>query len=351
MSQRVYYEIDGHIHGPISLTQLQLMAASGMLQPHHRIRREGAEQWFMAQTVRGLFAETPAPAGESVPQPVAAASATGEENPFGPAMEEAHEEPGINAAFDFFSDPEPAPAPPPPPVKPAKVSKPAKPTKPVAAEPLPFEPVPSTAPNSPVAEPTAAPDNNPFNFATARNSTPAPAAPQELDEPIDLPEAEALPDEPPAAPAPAPKPAKSSDSRPDSKPVVKIEAANIPTAAPGEVLGRAVELLPDDSLRLMDGKTSFRLHRAWLIVTSKFADGSARTAYIRLQRIDAGILDQRSSHTRSKTDSHSLLAFIAGDVRVGLVFQGSDKPYRAFLEKALLLSNASGSSPRPAGKI
>ena len=55
MSQRIYYEIDGHVRGPISLTQLQLMATSGMLLPQHRLRREDTEEWFLAQSVRGLF--------------------------------------------------------------------------------------------------------------------------------------------------------------------------------------------------------------------------------------------------------------------------------------------------------
>jgi hypothetical protein len=277
MSQRIFYEIDGHVRGPISLTQLQLMATSGMLQPHHRLRREDSEQWFVAQTVRGLFSEpVPAP---PVTAPVGAAVPAGE-NSFGDFA--ATDPPEFNPAFDFFSN---------------------------------------------------------ADHGERGPAAPAAAKPEE---PTDLPEAEPAGEEPAAPPTTVTvvKPAKLPDPPPETK----------PAAAAAEVVGRAVELLPDDSVRLLEGKTSFRLHRGCLLASSKFADGSNRTVYLRLQRIDAGILDQRSSQTRGKSEPLSIMSFSAGAIRVGLVFHGSEKPYRAFLERVLSSSTTHGSAPKPAAK-
>ncbi len=113
MSQRIYYEIDGHVRGPISLTQLQLMATSGMLLPQHRLRREDTEEWFLAQSVRGLFSDvTPAvPVGGVVAEVVPTPGEAADESPLaGYAPGESPPEPEFNAAFDFFSESEPAPA-------------------------------------------------------------------------------------------------------------------------------------------------------------------------------------------------------------------------------------------------
>src|SRR5262249_2232946 len=79
MSNRWYYDIDGRIGGPITPMQLQLMVNSGMLAPHHKIRREEATAWTIAGSVRGLFLDTSAPANGipqgipvGVPKPAAA---------------------------------------------------------------------------------------------------------------------------------------------------------------------------------------------------------------------------------------------------------------------------------------
>ncbi len=111
-----------------------------------------------------------------------------------------------------------------------------------------------------------------------------------------------------------------------------------------------MEILPDDSIRLLDGKTTFRLHRAWVLAASKFADGTSRTVYLRLARLDAGIIDQRPNPTRGKNEPVSILSFAAGSVRAALVMQGSEKSYRAFLEKTLLVSSMGVSTSKPAGK-
>ncbi len=371
MSQRIFYEVDGRVHGPINLTQLQLMAASGMLLPHHRVKREGTEQWFAAQNVRGLFSDpTPAPppvvpVGALVPQPaqriaasVASTASADEEIPYAGFGAVESDSATAENAFDFFSD-QPVAAPSAPPPKPAKLVKsPAKTPMPApiskVQEPQPFELVETDAPGT-VADSNIQAIENPFEFSEP--APPATNAARDAEPPMDLPEAEAIEDEsPPVAPAsmasgPMAAPGKLSESKSESKPAPKVGAAPImPAAGAAEVTGRAVEFLPDDSLHLLDGKTIFRLHRSWLLATSKFADGSTRSTYLRLQRIDAGILEQRPSTSRGKVGPHSLLTFVAGETRVGLVFQGSDKLYRTFLERALLLGNVSGMPPKPAVK-
>jgi GYF domain 2 len=347
MSQRIFYEIDGHVHGPITLTQLQLMAASGMLMPHHRVKREGSEQWFVAQTVQGLFAEPapqPAPVVGLLPAPVGSvlpAAPADEEIPFGGfGATESEEAPGLNPAFDFFSD-ESEPSPSKRAKSPKQPRQSGKQAKQAAAaartrEPQPFELIDSDAPGT-IADSNIQPIGNPMGKE--------PAAP------ADLPLAEAI-DEVPSASRTEPKspPSKSAESKFEARQSGKTDIISAPAVTvAAEVTGRAVDFLPDDSLHLLDGKTSFRLHRSWLHAVSKFADGSTRSIYLRLQQIDAGILDQRPTTSRGKSAPSSLLAFVAGDTRIGLVFHDSDKLYRTFLERTLLLCNAVNSQ-RPAGK-
>src|SRR5439155_23401000 len=69
MSQRIYYDIDGRLGGPVTFMQLQLMASSGMLQPHHRVRKEETEQWFPARQVKGLFSAAEVAAAAAPPAP------------------------------------------------------------------------------------------------------------------------------------------------------------------------------------------------------------------------------------------------------------------------------------------
>jgi GYF domain 2 len=346
MSQRIFYEIDGRVHGPINLTQLQLMAASGMLLPHHRVKREGTELWFPAQNVRGLFTDsTPAPSpaipvGAALPQPVASAVAASpespsadEEIPFGGfGAVEADPGDGLNPAFDFFSDEPEASQPP----KPAKAGKQPKSAKAAAKTPEPqaFELLENDAPGT-VADSTIEPIPNPHGPARTRND--------------DMPKTETI--DPPKASGSKGAGAKQADVKSEAKNDTKGDIAVAPApASAAEISGRAVDIMPDDSLNLLDGKTTFRLHRSWLLVTSRFSDGSTRSTYLRLQQIDAGILDQRPNTSRGRAGPTSLLSFTAGSIRVGLVFQGSDKLYRTFLERVLLLGNVASALPKPAGK-
>src|SRR6266571_9477220 len=70
MAQGIYYEVDGRISGPVTFIQLQLLASSGMLQPHHRVRKEESDHWFPARQVKGLFspAEVAATTAQAAPE-------------------------------------------------------------------------------------------------------------------------------------------------------------------------------------------------------------------------------------------------------------------------------------------
>jgi hypothetical protein len=295
MAQGIYYDVDGRIGGPVSFLQLQLMASSGMLQPHHRVRKEESDQWFPARQVKGLYSPsevaataTPVPAPAMPPAPESTAEE--EENPFAWAPSEPAEEPEVNSAFNFFAPSSAAPPAPPP----------KKAPRPVVEEPMPVEPVEEEP------EPLPPP--------------PAPKAP----EPKPTPKAE----EPKPKPEPPP---------PKTEPKTD-EVTHIPATI--EVSGEPVELLPDDSAQLLEGKTVFRLSKTWLVAVTKFADGMSRHVYLRLQRIDAAIVEQRPGPRRGKGGSVSILAFRAGNVEIALAFQGSDKPYRSFAEKVILIGNA-----------
>src|SRR5262245_7454307 len=124
MSNRWYYEIDGQILGPVEQTRLRLLADSGMLQPHHQVRREDQTSWSPAATIRGLMmpatapvnrmpVASPVPAGRAIP----VAPAAPDEPPFGSWSEPTSDAPVPTGVFDFFGD---EPTPPPPSPRPAQ---------------------------------------------------------------------------------------------------------------------------------------------------------------------------------------------------------------------------------------
>lgn len=285
MSQRIYYDIDGRIGGPVTMIQLQLMASSGMLLPHHRVRKDDSDQWYAARQVKGLFnsATEAAPVASPVTPP------SGEEFPFGTWQEsgEKVEESGLNSAFDFFG--------------------------------VHQDPSPPAAP-SPAVQP----------LVTAPVEVPPP--PQE---PIDLPPKAVLPmPEVAAAPQPAPPPVQPPVPEPKPKPKAPDATAAI------EIGGQAIELIGVDSARLLDGKTVLTLRRGWLQAVSKFADGTQRTVYLSLRSLDAATLEQRHATRRAKGGPYSVLSFSAGTTTVALAIPSNDKPHRAFLDKVLALSGA-----------
>src|SRR5260221_6719614 len=123
MSQRIYYEVDGKVNGPVTLIQLQLMAAAGTLQPHNRVRKEDSQEWYPARSVKGLFSPSPAlpttvPTAAPRPAPVVAAPPTPASSPFGDCGQSpARAEPDGHSAHDIvnvLAPAPPAPARPPP---------------------------------------------------------------------------------------------------------------------------------------------------------------------------------------------------------------------------------------------
>jgi hypothetical protein len=343
-----------------------LLADSGMLQPQHRVRREN-EPWHQAVAVIGLFSPaTPMggiPAASASPR-VAAAHNPIEELPFGEWSPPAADDSVPAGVFDFFAENgSPAPPPPKPPPKPAKSVKPASIRKPV--EPQKQAPVPNIA-EKPVRELALPPPETPAAAALIDSNIPEaiaeiadegtnpfafeplPTAPGGVGSKTDETKLTATP-RPTASPPEPPFPLQPEAAPvPESPPVHQPTSQNSPVpaashAAMPEISGNPVDLLPDFSIRLNEGRTTFRLHRAWLLAVTKYSDGTSRVSYLRLPRIDAGVIEQRHEAGRGKYGPHSVLVFHVGDHSEALAFEGSDKPYRAFIEKVLL----HGSPPKP----
>jgi hypothetical protein len=72
MADEWYYAKNGQQLGPVSTAVLTQMATSGQVAPTDLVWREGMPNWAPARTVRGIYAEAPAPVA---PAPVAPAAA------------------------------------------------------------------------------------------------------------------------------------------------------------------------------------------------------------------------------------------------------------------------------------
>jgi hypothetical protein len=331
MSNHWYYDIDGRVGGPITPMQLQLMVNSGMLEAHHRIRREDSAAWSVAGSVRGLFLEPARPEAQvprampvaAVAQAPAAVSSIGAstpvENPFA-GFSAGLSQPGpAPNAFDFFSAATPA------------YEMPES----VAGGPA---AMPAHAPPRPIGGPVSSSEaeDNPFAFANdsagangARSTAPSTAEIQ-------------LSDDPPLGFAN--EPGSGSDLKPVAPPrvadgtpspdVAPTQQRTPPAVVP-EVSGKAVELVAEHQLNVLEGRTSFRLYRNWLHVVTKFGDGTIRTTYLRFPQIDGAVLEHRYESARPTKAPLGVLSFSAGAMTVALAFSGSEKAYRAFAEKVL----------------
>src|SRR5947207_3278758 len=108
MSNRWFYEIDGQVTGPVKHTRLRLLVDSGMLQPHHKVRKEEQTAWSQAGAVRGLFTPTATMPVATVSPPVAVARAapvgppTSDESPFAAWSPATSDAPVPAGVFDFF---------------------------------------------------------------------------------------------------------------------------------------------------------------------------------------------------------------------------------------------------------
>jgi len=176
---RWFYDHDGLVGGPISVTQLRQLAASGQLLPTDKVRKNDMDRWVKAQAVKGLFA----------------AEADG-----GPAPESGNGE----TIFDFFgavtppaSEPEPADEPPNPAFDFFGTASFAAPAAPTEVEQFAASPPPArkpsrprktkAAPSTPAAQPAPADDGSfrmtaevPFAEFTAEVPMAVPAVDEEV---------------------------------------------------------------------------------------------------------------------------------------------------------------------------
>src|SRR5262245_53785458 len=104
MSNRWFYEIDGQISGPVEHTRLRLLVDSGMLQAHHKVRKEEHSAWSQAGSVRGLFTPTATVPVATVAAPVAPTE--NDDSPFGAWSAPVTDAPVPAGVFDFFGDTE-----------------------------------------------------------------------------------------------------------------------------------------------------------------------------------------------------------------------------------------------------
>jgi len=358
MSQQTLYEIEGRVGGPFTLVQLQLMAASGMLRPNDRIRRKGSEELYEARSIRELFSPSPlvptaAPRAMSSEQ---AEMTDTQRESFGSDSEPRDRD--VRAAFDFFS----TPPPPPPPAK-QKDKTPAPPAKPASTA---FE-LPRMQEAAPAVSTEV--EENPFDFRI--DPAPSPkrdSKPDDQEATVLMDVHDLMPKAGAAEPTPAartrssptagkktelivePKPAPKREQAPalkmddGGKAKSEAEAAPIPAqsvpSTRAEITGQAIELMADGCARPMDGKSVFRLHRTWLLFATKYSDETSRAIYLRLEQIDAGTIEHRPAPAHFKGGPYSVLTFSAGEIHASLAFHGTDKPYRAFLEKVLMQCNA-----------
>ncbi|REK29869.1 MAG: DUF4339 domain-containing protein [Planctomycetota bacterium] len=76
MAQKWYCHVGGKQYGPLTAQQLKQLAAAGKLRPKDGVRRETDKKWTPAAQVKGLFAESPAPANKTATAETTAKKAT-----------------------------------------------------------------------------------------------------------------------------------------------------------------------------------------------------------------------------------------------------------------------------------
>src|SRR5262245_52511717 len=81
-----YYEHEGRSGGPVTVSQLQTLAASGELLPTDKVRKDDMTKWVKARAVKGLFPPPESEGGDALT---------------GPTTDEGEIETGASA-FDFF---------------------------------------------------------------------------------------------------------------------------------------------------------------------------------------------------------------------------------------------------------
>jgi hypothetical protein len=279
-----YFDHDGEVGGPISVSELRELAGNGQLLPTDRVRKEDMDRWVKARAVKGLFAPSADVASGLTDSDMAF-------NFFGvrSAAVTAPEEPteSFNPAFDFFGGASVPPAEQPP----ARKSTP--PRKRLSSPDLP-----------PVNAESADANAGSFQITTpmeptngyADVHTDVPMAAPVLDDEVIF-----------AADVPMATPASEVDMTP---PVTMLVGPEVLVSAGGMAspTGATVELT---------------LSGGWLVVRS----GELET-YLRLSRLDAVAL-------RERPGVGLVLSVHAGEQMVAVQCVGDTEPARAFVRWVL----------------
>jgi hypothetical protein len=291
---RWFYDHDGQVSGPVSVSELRHLAASGGLLPTDHVRKEDMERWVKARAVKGLFAPA---AAEAATAP--ATEPTEGDTVFDffgtgppPAPEAEPEEEPLNPAFDFFGttsfSASRAPAE-------VELHSPAPPLTRKPTPPRKSKIVPPPA--SPAPEPSPA-DSGSFSFT-------APAAVEET-------------------------PVAFTADVPMATPVLDEE---VPFAAPASGVGLAlpplqlagdeVVLQPDGTAAVTGVTLELSVSGGWLT-----ARGGGQETHLRLGRLDAVTL-------RERLGAGLVLSLHAGGQTVAVRCDGDAEPARAFVRRLL----------------
>jgi hypothetical protein len=230
-----YFAHDGDVGGPVSVSELRELAASGKLLPSDRVRKEDMDRWVKARAVKGLFA--PAAADGD-----AGFDFFGGGQPLAAATEEPVE--SFNPAFDFFGGASQPPVP-----LPARKSNPPR-KRPSSPE------LPSAAGSFQITAPAA----SPVSYADFNGDVPM-AAPV-LDEEVSF-----------AADVPMATPVSEVGMTP---PVTELS-------------GPEVTLQGDGTAALSGATVVLSLSGGWLV-----ARGGEQETYLRLSRLDVMALRERA---------------------------------------------------------
>jgi hypothetical protein len=286
-----YYDHAGQTGGPVSVSQLRDLAASGDLQPSDRVRKEDMDRWVKARAVKGLFNI----ADESLPPPVEPVEPESAFDFFGVGSRQSATEAAetFHPAFDFFAPPPQAPvevelhpvAPPPiPKSNPPQIAKPVE--APIVPPPLP-----------PVAD-----DSGTFQVASSMTA-PVETRDEEL-----IPFADFQTDVPMAMPASAIGPAAPSVS--------------------AELTGPEVVGQNDGTIRRTDNVVELSVTGGWLAARSTSPDGAADETYLRLRSLTAATL-------RDWPGIGLTLTFYANSETVSIQCESNVPAARAFLQRVL----------------
>jgi hypothetical protein len=275
-----FYDHEGQVGGPVSVSELRQLASEGRLQPNDRVRKEDMERWVKARVVKGLFTPPDAP-------PLAEAEPIGTDSMFdffggGPpiaAPEAANE---FHPAFDFFGAPAGPPAVPEvvaPSPPPARQSKPPRKSKPDLPPPVELPPVEEDSAVFQLTVPMAAPVEESIPFA----------------------------DVPMAMPA--------------------SDVGITPPPLTAELTGPEVALQPDGTARPTGAVVELSVTGDWLLAKSAAPDGRTAETYLRLAALTAATLRDRGAGM--------VLSFHAGGESVAVECEGDAEPAKAFLRRVL----------------